>query len=86
MSAAADPFDIGRFDPTDPDPWLALALDRSLPIDEGAKRALLLGDRSFCRRWLFPLWRPLIFAFFVTVTGLRMISPRWPNLNRTLHG
>lgn len=89
MSAAdpfdADPFDPGRFDPADPDPWLALALDRSLPIDDGAKRALLMGNRSFCRRWLFPIWRPFIFGFFLLVKLLRLISPRWPNLNGTLH-
>jgi hypothetical protein len=85
MSLAADPFDPRSFDPADPDPWLALKLDRSLPIDEEAKRALLMGNRSFCRRWLFPLWRPLIFAFFLVVKLLRLVSPRWPNLNRTLH-
>jgi hypothetical protein len=83
--SAADPFDPARFDPADPDPWLALALDRSLPIAEEAKRALLLGNRSFCRRWLFPLWRPLIFGFFLLVKLLRLVSPERPNLNRTLH-
>jgi hypothetical protein len=81
----ADPFEPARFDPADPDPWLALALDRSLPIAEEAKRALLLGNRSFCRRWLFPLWRPLIFAFFLLVKLLRLVLPERPNLNRTLH-
>jgi hypothetical protein len=85
MSAAADPFDAALFDPADPDPWLALALDRSLPIDDGAKRALLMGNRSVCRRWLFPLWRPLVFAFFLLVKLLRTISPNRPNLNGALH-
>lgn len=80
-----DPFDADRFDPRDPDPWLALALDQSIPIDDGAKRALLMGSRSWSRRWLFPVARPLIFAFFVLVKLLRVISPRWPNLNGTLH-
>ena len=48
MSASA--FDPHRFDPKDPDPWLALYLDQSLPIDEGAKQALLNGNRSVSRR------------------------------------
>lgn len=29
-----------KHDPRDPDPWLALYLDRSLPINERAKAAL----------------------------------------------
>jgi len=90
VSAAArpadgDPFDVSRFDPRDPDPWLALYLDQSLPIDDGAKRALLLGNRSLSRRWLFPILRPFIFAGFLLIKGLRGLSPRAPNLNRTLH-
>jgi len=83
MSAAE--FDFKRFDPKDPDPWLALYLDQSLPIDESAKRALVIGNRSVSRRWLFPIARPAIFAFFIVVKILRALSPRWPNLNRALH-
>lgn len=80
-----DPFDLARFDPRNPDPWLALYLDQSLPIDEGAKRALLIGNRSVSRRWLLPAARPFIFSFFILVKILRGISPQWPNLNGTLH-
>ena len=78
-------FDLARFDPKDPDPWLALYLDQSLPIDEGAKQALLIGNRSISRRWLFPISRPLIFGFFIVVKILRGLSPRRPNMNVTLH-
>ena len=39
--AAPDPFDPRLYDAADPDPWLALYLDHSLPIDPPAKRALL---------------------------------------------
>jgi hypothetical protein len=85
MTATANTFDPGRFDPKDPDPWLALYLDQSLPIDEGAKQALLIGNRSISRRWLFPIARPLIFAFFIVVKILRGLSPRRPNMNRALH-
>jgi len=81
----ADPFDPATFNPNDPDPWLALALDQSIPIDPGAKRALLMGNRSWSRRWLFPVVRPLIFLFFGLVKVLRAISPRWPNANGFLH-
>ncbi|HEV3183374.1 MAG TPA: hypothetical protein VGZ49_00760 [Xanthobacteraceae bacterium] len=78
-------FDLARFNPKDPDPWLALYLDQSLPIDESAKEALLVGNRSISRRWLFPISRPLIFAFFIVVKILRGLSPRRPNMNMALH-
>jgi hypothetical protein len=84
-SRNADPFDPRGYDPADPDPWLALYLDHSLPIDPQAKRALLLGARSWSRRWLFPVSRPLVFLFFCCVKVLRAISPRHPNLNGLLH-
>jgi hypothetical protein len=80
-----DPFDPRRYDAGDPDPWLALYLDHSLPIDPQAKRALLMGARSWSRRWLFPVSRPLVFLFFGLVKVLRAISPRYPNLNGLLH-
>ncbi len=78
-------FDIRKFDPLDPDPWLALYLDQSLPIDETAKQALLVGNRSISRRWLFPVARVFIFVFFIVVKILRGLSPRRPNMNRALH-
>src|SRR5690606_28144540 len=85
VTARPDPFDPARFDPKDPDPWMALYLDHSLPIDDGAKRALLLGARSWSRRWLFPVARPLVLLFFCLVKVMRAISPKHPNLNGLLH-
>jgi hypothetical protein len=79
------PFGPSTFDPRDPDPWLALWLDRSLPIAEEAKTALLVGNRSWSRRWMFNIVRPFIFIFFLLVKILRGISPHWPNLNGFLH-
>ena len=63
-----------RFDPKNPDPWLALWLDQSLPIAEEAKGALLRGNRSWSRRWMFNVVRPFVFAFFLFVKLLRGIS------------
>ena len=78
-------FEQAAHDPRDPDPWLALYLDRSLPIDPVAKTALLRGNRSLSRRWLFNIARPFIFVFFILVKIARGISPHHPNLNKTLH-
>lgn len=85
MTTANDPFVGMAHDPRDPDPWLALYLDLSLPIDPEAKRCLLVGARSWSRRWLFPVSRPLVILFFCVVKVLRAISPRFPNLNGLLH-
>src|SRR5262249_6237326 len=78
-------FDPAHFDPRDPNPWLALKLDFSLPIDESAKAALLRGNASWSRRWMFNIVRIPIFLFFLVVKLLRAISPHWPNGNRALH-
>lgn len=85
MTATHDPFATMVHDPRDPDPWLALYLDQSLPIDPDAKRCLLVGARSWSRRWLFPVSRPLVILFFCVVKVLRALSPRHPNLNGLLH-
>jgi hypothetical protein len=77
--------DPTRYDPKDPDPWLALSLDQSLPIDPDAKAALLRGAASWSRRWMFNIIRPFVFGFFLLVKLLRGLSPHFPNLNGTLH-
>ena len=74
-----------HYDPEDPDPWLALSLDLSLPIDPEAKSALLRGAASWSRGWMFNIIRPFVFVFFVLVKILRGISPHFPNLARMLH-
>lgn len=77
--------DLSTYDPNDPDPWLALHLDQSMPIDPEAKAALLRGAASWSRRWMFNIIRPFVFVFFLLVKLLRGISPRYPNLNGLLH-
>ena len=83
---SARDLDPARYDPKDPSPWLALMLDQSLPLDPDAKTALLRGASSWSRRWFFNLVRPFVFLFFLVVKALRALSPRFPNLNRPLHG
>jgi hypothetical protein len=78
-------FDAIDYDPKDPNPWLALYLDQSLPIADEAKLALLRGAASWSRRWFFNIVRPFVFLFFLVVKILRGISPHHPNLNNTLH-
>lgn len=74
-----------QYDAADPDPLLAMALDRSIPMDEQARAALILNLRSFAWRrlhWLFLLWS----RFLVIVFGLfRLIAPRAFASSRLLH-
>jgi hypothetical protein len=54
-------------DPRDPDPWVALFLDRSLPMHERTKAMLLVDQRSRSRQFLLPAVRPiarLMIIFF----------------------
>ncbi|MFC6634213.1 DUF6999 family protein [Microbulbifer taiwanensis] len=69
----------------DPNPWLALYLDRSLPIHEPAKRALLAGNNTWSRRLLLPLVRPLARLSIVLVQLLRIVIPERWNSSRILH-
>ena len=78
-------FDPTLHDPTDPDPWLALYLDNSLPFDERSKIALLSGNDSYSRRYLLPATRPLILVFHLLVKAFRRIFPRWPQSSVYLH-
>lgn len=78
-------FDPASYDPKDPDPWLALFLDDSLPFHGPAKQALLKGHDSFARRHLLPIVRPLLFVFHVIVKLFRLVLPRWPQSAKFLH-
>lgn len=76
---------LGRYDPADPNPWLALALDRAMPMAEEAKLDLLRSQSSRCRQFLLPLLRPFARALIILVQLWRTFSPRWPNSPRLLH-
>jgi hypothetical protein len=76
---------FGLHDPTDPDPWAALAMDRSLPFDPAAKAALLRDQRSRSRQFLLPFVRPLAWATIIFVQIFKAIFPRFPHAPRFLH-
>lgn len=72
-------------DKQDPDPWLALYLDNSLPMCENAKAALLKGHDSFSRRVLLPLLRPLARLAIVLVQVIRILLPKKVQSSSILH-
>ena len=79
-------FDPASYDPKDPDPWLALYLDTSLPIDDRAKEALLRGNDSYSRRYLLPAVRPILFILHLLIKLFRRFFPAWPKSTNWLHG
>ena len=79
----SEPF--AAYDPRDPDPWLALAMDRSLPFAAEAKADLISDESSRSRRLLLPLVRPFARAMILIARLVHAISPRWPHAPRLLH-
>ena len=62
-------------DRRDPDQWWALYTDRSLPLDPQVKAALVLDARSFSRRFLLPLLRPLARGLLILVGAVSHAGP-----------
>jgi len=72
-------------DNRNPDPWMALALDQSLPMDQGANEALLRGQKSGARRILLPLVRPFSRIMIILVQLIRLILPSKIQSSLILH-
>jgi hypothetical protein len=80
-----DRLDPASYDPRDPDPWLALMLDRSLPFAPQAKAALIRDQASPSRQFLLPIVRPFARIAIVLAQLVHTVSPRWPHAPRLLH-
>ncbi|MGI9055709.1 MAG: DUF6999 family protein [Pyrinomonadaceae bacterium] len=81
----AENFEILEHDAADPDPWLALYLDRSIQIDDEAKAALLISMRSNSRAILYPLVKPVLWVILHLFTLIRIIFPRLFASSKLLH-
>ena len=78
-------FDFETHDERDPNPWLAMYLDNSIPIEDETKRALMRDNDSASRRYLLPLiqvWSA-VTMFFIHI--YKFILPGFPNSSRVLH-
>jgi len=77
--------DLSKHDDRDPDPWLALYLDDSIPINHLAKLALMRDNSSKAARYLLPLialWSK-VTMFFVHI--FKFFFPNLINSSRALH-
>src|ERR1700712_5728629 len=62
-------------DERDPDPWLALYLEGSVPMAEVAKRAWLTDLSSRNRQFVLPLARPFARLLIVVFQVLKVATP-----------
>ncbi|MDQ8023715.1 MAG: hypothetical protein REI94_17885 [Moraxellaceae bacterium] len=72
-------------DPRDPDPWHALMVDTSIPIDPAVKQAWLEDSASPSRQYLLPLLRPFARAAIVLVQVLKLVLPKHWQSSSLLH-
>ena len=78
-------FESLQHDPNDPDPWLALYLDQSIPFDDRVKQAWLNDSSSASRQYLLPLIRPLARLGIVTLQVIKLFLPRRWRASAALH-
>ncbi len=69
----------------DPDPWLAVYLDDSIPLDDDAKAALVRNLRSGSRARLLPFIRPVARTVIVVNQVYRAIVRDFLSSSRLLH-
>ncbi len=78
-------FDPSVYDKRDPDPWLALYLDRSIRLDDEAKSAMLLSMRSKSRQFLLPIMRPLARLMMIVIQLVKTVIPNSFTSSWVLH-
>ena len=85
MKHAPD-FETLAHDTDDPNPWLALYLDRSTPLGDHVKQAWLADSSSPSRQYLLPVVRPLARLTIVLFQLLKIVLPRNLRASGPLHG
>lgn len=84
-TSSQDAFEQIAHDPKDPDPWLALYLDQSYPMEAAAKADLLASMRSRSRQFLLPVVRPLARASMISIQLIKIFIPGRLSASRILH-
>lgn len=84
MTRSVD-FETMEHDPRDPNPWLALYMDQSTPIDPAVKKAWLVDSSSWCRQFGLPIARPLARLTIIVVQLVRTGLPKSFTSSRILH-
>ncbi len=80
-----DLFEKAPYDPADPNPWLALYLDMSLPLSDEVKAALLANSGSRSRQFMLPLIRPMAKVTMMGFQVLKIFIPNRFTSSKLLH-
>ena len=78
-------FNTLQHDPRDPNPWMALYLDQSTPIDPDVKCAWLIDSSSWCRQFGLPIIRPLARMTIVVFQLVKTLLPKSFTSSPLLH-
>lgn len=80
-----DPFEHALHDPADPNPWLALYLDMSLPLSDEVKAGLLANSGSRSRQFVLPLIRPMAKITMMFFQVIKIFIPNRFTSSKVLH-
>ncbi len=78
-------YDLNQHDYSNPDPWVALALDRSTFFDTNAKAALMRNNASRSRGFVLPVIRPFARLSIALIQIIRLIVPNHFSSPQLLH-
>jgi hypothetical protein len=76
---------VPAHDPADPNPWLALYVDESVPLHAYVKAAWLNNLDSKSRQFLLPLVRPLARLMIIVFQLVKIVAPRGFTSSWLLH-
>ncbi len=74
-----------QHDPRDPNPWLAMYLDHSTPLDDEVKQAWLADSSSRSRQYVLPFVRPFARTMIVLIQVIKSVTPRKIAFSRAMH-
>ena len=77
--------DLSKHDDRDPNPWLALYLDNSIPINKATKLALMRDNDSKSRRYLLPFIAFFSKILMMIIHVFKFFFPKLINSSKVLH-
>lgn len=78
-------YEKAPYNPDDPNPWLALYLDASLPLSDEVKAALLANSGSKSRQFMLPLIRPCAKLSIGLLQIIKIVIPNKFTSSKILH-